>query len=131
VLSTVAHNASLRYATQQMLKVSRNSHVVIMGSGLVNDRHTKTYVNVYIRRFPFLRSPIMACTASRPTSSSRSLSRSIRLQFRGQTPYYQQQILQSLYEQTPTQHPTPVLVCYRNQFIPSSLGLPLKLVPTY
>ena len=36
MLSTVAHNA-----TQHMLKVSRNSHVVIMGSGLVNDRHTK------------------------------------------------------------------------------------------
>jgi len=37
VLSTVAHNASLCYATQQMLKVSRNSHVVTMGSGLIND----------------------------------------------------------------------------------------------
>jgi len=32
-----AHNASVRYAIQQMLKVSRNSHVVTTGSGLIKD----------------------------------------------------------------------------------------------
>ena len=82
--------------------------------------HTTFYLscaNVYVctRRVPFyqfLRSSILAFSASQLTSCCPPLSRSNRLWFHRLTPHYHQLILKSLYA-NPTRHPTPVLAWCR------------------